>query len=454
MGYDSEVREKIVPKGARMAAALLLVLTLAGCSPDGSTPEVAPSPTTTSSSTSTPSSSSPTAPATEAGREAALPTPLSPRQQRRLDVELIAAAWKNDVPRARRLIARGADVNTEDDTMQSAFLIATSEGHLELLDLTLRHGADVNAKDSFNGTGLIRAAERGHWDIVGRLIQAGTPLNHVNDLGWTALHEAIILGDGDQRALDTVRVLVAAGADVRIRSQRDGLTAIQHATNRGYDQMADLLAAATATPPARGNERGDAPQNRTLLAAARDGDADAAAVAFRGGARLETRDNEGRTPLLLAVTQRRLPVASLLVALGANPDARDDRHDTPWLVTGVTGDVEMAKLLLTADPDLKLRNRFGGISIIPASERGHVEYVRFLANNTDIDVDHVNDLGWTALLEAVILGDGSRPYQEIVRTLLKAGADPSIADNDGVTAREHARNRGQGAVATILRRAS
>jgi uncharacterized protein len=444
----------IDPKGALMAAALLSALTLAGCSPDDSTPEVAPSPTTESSSTSARPSSSSTAPTAEAGPGTTPPTPLNSQRQQRLDVDLIAAAWKNDVPRARRLIGRGADVNTEDETVQSAFLIGASEGHLELLDLTLRHGADVNAKDSFNGTGLIRAAERGHWDVVGRLIQAGTPLNHVNNLGWTALHEAIILGDGDQRALDTVRVLVAAGADVKIRSQRDGLTAMQHATNRGYGEMADLLAAATATPPARGIDPGDARQNRTLLAAAREGNADAAALALRAGARLETRDGEGRTPLLLAVTHRRLLVARLLVALGANPDAPDDRHDTPWLVTGVTGEVEMTKLLLTADPDLTLRNRFGGISIIPASERGHVEYVRFVANTTNIDVNHVNDLGWTALLEAVILGDGSRPFQEIVRTLLEAGADPSIADNDGVTAFEHAQDRGQRTVATILRRAS
>ena len=51
--------------------------------------------------------------------------------------------------------------------------------------------------------------------------------------------------------------------------------------------------------------------------------------------------------------------------------------------------------------------------LIPASERGHVAYVR-RAVRTGIDANHVNDLGWTALLEAVILGDGSRPYQQIV----------------------------------------
>ena len=146
-----------------------------------------------------------------------------------------------------------------------------------------------------------------------------------------------------------------------------------------------------------------------------------------------------------------MDVARLLVAMGADPDALDDRHDTPWLVTGVTGSVPMLEALLPAHPDLTIRNRFGGISVIPASERGHVEYVRRVVQ-TGIDVDHVNDLGWTALLEAVILGDGVGAHQEIVRILLGAGADRAIADRDGVTALEHAEALGQSEVAGILRR--
>ena len=110
----------------------------------------------------------------------------------------------------------------------------------------------------------------------------------------------------------------------------------------------------------------------------------------------------------------------------------------------------MAEILLPARPDLKIRNRFGGVSIIPASERGHVDYVRRVVK-TDIDVNHVNDLGWTALLEAVILGDGSRRYQEIVKILLGAGADRDLADRDGMTALAHAERRGQNAVADLLR---
>ena len=112
----------------------------------------------------------------------------------------------------------------------------------------------------------------------------------------------------------------------------------------------------------------------------------------------------------------------------------------------------MLETLLPAGPDLELRNRFGGVSVIPASERGHVDYVRRVVR-TGIDVNHVNDLGWTALLEAVILGKGTKPWQDIVRILLAAGANPRIADRDGVTALEHATDRGYTQIATILRAA-
>ncbi len=180
-----------------------------------------------------------------------------------------------------------------------------------------------------------------------------------------------------------------------------------------------------------------------------DADANLVKAAVAAGADLETRDASGRTPLLVAVTEDRVEIAEILVKAGADPDALDGRHDTPWLVTGVTGSVAMAKVLMSAKPDLTITNRFGGVSLIPASERGHVEYVRLVAAS-GIDVDHVNDLGWTALLEAVVLGDGGTRHQEVVRALLEAGAKVNLADKDGVTPLAHARSRGQATVAKIL----
>jgi ankyrin repeat protein len=355
-----------------------------------------------------------------------------------LDSQLIAAAWKNDVAEAKRLITAGADVNAVDDTVQSAFLIAASEGYAELLDLTLAHDADLRSLDSYHGTALIRAAERGHAAVVGRLLQAGVAVNHVNNLGWTALHEAVILGKGTPEYVDTVRLLLAAGADRDKPAADDGTTPVQAAHDRG--QKAVSAALDTHADP------GD------LLGAATAGDANKVAAALAAGAKLESRDDHRRTPLLLAALNDQVDVARLLVRLGADPDAQDDRKDSAWLVTGVTGSVAMLETLLPADPDLTLRNRFGGISVIPASERGHVDYVRRVVK-TKINLNHVNDLGWTALLEAIILGKGTKPWQDIVQILVNAGADPGLADKEGVRPLQHARSSGYDEIAKILRTA-
>ena len=321
-----------VPKLDVLPPALALMVLLAACSAaDGDSPEA------TASETRTPSASvaTPTSSGTPSASPEQRPTP-GPREQARLDAALIDAAWDDDVRRARRLIRAGADVNHQDETQQSAYLIATSEGYVELLDLTLRNGARVNAKDSFNGTGLIRAAERGHAAVVGRLVQAGIALDHVNNLGWTALHEAVILGDGDASALATVRTLVAAGVDVTIPAVRDGLTALEHARNRGYDEIAALLQRADRPVPQADGQ---------VLDAAAEGDADGVALALRHDARLERRDSARRTPLLLAVVGDHVVVAELLVNLGADPTIPDQDGTTALEHARSSSNDEIARLL-------------------------------------------------------------------------------------------------------------
>jgi hypothetical protein len=78
-----------------------------------------------------------------------------------------------------------------------------------------------------------------------------------------------------------------------------------------------------------------------------------------------------------------------------------------------------------------------------------VETVKVLLA-TAIDVDHVNHLGWTALLEAVILGDGGPKHVEIVRLLLARGANPNIADREGVSPLAHATRRGYAELARLI----
>ena len=175
--------------------------------------------------------------------------PPAPSSRPTADERLLAAAYRNDVAAARTLIADGADVNAKDHTEQSAYLIATSEvgDDPRLLELTLGAGADVDAKDSYNGTGLIRAGERGYARIVRRLLDTDIELDHVNRLGWTALLEAIILGEGGRAHTETVRLLVDAGADVNL-ADKDGTTPLEHARRRGFTEIARILRAAGARP--------------------------------------------------------------------------------------------------------------------------------------------------------------------------------------------------------------
>lgn len=426
---------------ARPVTAMLaaVVLALTGCGSDTPLPDATGSPGPEPSTSASSPGPIPTTPSPDRRGSSA---PLSRAEQARLDEELRDATWANDLDEATALIDQGADVNAKDDTRQSAYLITTSEGYLELLDLTLAHGARVDDKDSWNGTGLIRAAERGHALVVGRLLGAGIDRDHVNRIGYQAIHEAIWLGQDTRRYRDTIRVLIAGGVQLTRPSANEGLTPQQMAQERGYPGIEATLRTALEAI-----DMGD--PDAQLLRAARTGDADRAALALRAGADIEALDTNQRTPLLLAAANDRVDVARLLVALGADPDALDDRHDTPWLVTGVTGSVPMLEALLPAEPDLTIRNRFGGTSLIPASERGHVDYVQRVLQ-TGIEVNHVNSLGWTALLEAVILGDGGPDHQQIVGLLLAAGADPSIADNDGATALEHAQARGHTTIARLL----
>ena len=193
---------------------------------------------------------------------------------------------------------------------------------------------------------------------------------------------------------------------------------------------------------------GDRRPNSLVSAAAR-GDVGSVRRLLADGAPVNTRDRNRRTAVTAAALGDHVDVVRVLIEAGADVDLQDAERSNPLLVCGVTGNVAMVREVLRAHPDVRLTNRFGGSALIPASERGHVDMVRALLR-TGIDVDHVNRLGWTALLEAVILGDGGPAHRQIVQLLVDAGADLGLADRDGITALDHARERGYDEIARTL----
>jgi uncharacterized protein len=187
-----------------------------------------------------------------------------------------------------------------------------------------------------------------------------------------------------------------------------------------------------------------------LVASAGAGDIAALASALADGANPDARDAEGTPALMLATRANRADVVRALLDAEADVDAQDATLANPFLYAGAEGLLDILTLANEAGADPALTNRYGGVALIPASERGHVEIVRYLLSQTDVDVDHVNKLGWTALLEAILLSDGGPRHQEIVRLLIDNGADVDLADGDGVRPLAHARARGHAVIAGLL----
>ena len=157
----------------------------------------------------------------------------------RTPLHVAAFASRYDV--VRILIESGADPNVLDDQAYDIVTIASVDDDLKMVDLALKLGTSAgNITSPYDGTALIAAAHLGHYEVVERLIAGGAPLNHVNNLGWTALMEAVVLGDGGQDHVKTVRALVEAGADREI-SDNYGVTPIRHARVRGYREIVEIL---------------------------------------------------------------------------------------------------------------------------------------------------------------------------------------------------------------------
>ncbi|MCB1385577.1 MAG: ankyrin repeat domain-containing protein [Nitratireductor sp.] len=152
----------------------------------------------------------------------------------------VAAFASNDAA-LRALAEAGADMNALENRVYDVLTIAAVADDPEMVSLAMELGNRADLVTSvYDGTALIAAAHLGHAEVVRRLIAGGAPLDHVNNLGWTALMEAVVLGDGGPDHVATVRALVEAGADRSI-TDRDDVTPLQHAEARGYEAIAALL---------------------------------------------------------------------------------------------------------------------------------------------------------------------------------------------------------------------
>ncbi len=157
---------------------------------------------------------------------------------------LHVAVFMHQPDAARTLLRLGADANALETQQYDIVTIAAVANDVPMLKLALEGGCRAtNITSPYRGTALIAAAHLGHDEVVRMLIAAKAPLDHVNNLGWTAVIESIVLGDGGKRHVATLKALVDAGANINL-ADRSGETPLKLAKKRGYTEMVAILTAA------------------------------------------------------------------------------------------------------------------------------------------------------------------------------------------------------------------
>ncbi len=349
------------------------------------------------------------------------------------------AASNSDAAMVARLLDAHADPNIAPQTDGAPLMIAARLGNAQAVAALLAHGADPNAKEASHGqTALMWAAAEGHADVVNLLLKAGADVK-ARTKAWT---QRVMLccqyyeGDGDGAALvqkggytpllfaaqagdpDSVRLLIAAGADIK-DAAADGTNAVIIAEHAGHGDTAAVLLAAGADPNAAGGGY------TALHLAAMKGDLPLVKVLLEHGADINARQQKGSPT-------KQLPSGHALDhrLIGA----------TPFVLAACAGQLDVMRLLVAkgADPSIPLND--GRTAVMAIAGRGTqtlegpkvtearaVEALK-LAIQLGAPVNHADPNGDTALHIAA-----TRRRDLIVQALADSGAVLDARNHDGET---------------------
>lgn len=184
--------------------------------------------------------------------------------------------------------------------------------------------------------------------------------------------------------------------------------------------------------------------------AAAAGNRETIEASLADGVDINATNRRRRTAILIAAMNEHYDVVERLVAAGADIDKQDETNFNPFTYGCVKNDIRLVRMMISAGTDVDLLTRFGGVGLHPAAEKGYLDLVRELLETTTVNVNYTNWVGWTPLLEAVVLNDGGPVQQEIVKLLLDHGANPEMTDKYGRTPRQLAEELGYTEIANLL----
>ena len=315
------------------------------------------------------------------------------------------------------LIDAGADIETKNDKGRSLLLVASISGDLIIVTKLVKAGADERARDTEGNTCLIYAACFGHTDIVRYLV--GLPevnLNHQGCSSHTSLHLAV-----HGKHADVVQVLIDAGADIETRDD-EGRSPLLVASLSGELTTVTKLVKAGADVRATDNER-----NTCLILAVFEGHTDI--VRYLVGlpeVDLNYKGVDNSTALYSAVLEKHADVVQVLIDAGADIETRDDEGRSPLLVASLSGELTTVTKLVKAGADVRARDTEGDTCLIFAAYHGHTDIVRYVVGLPEVDLNHQGCSSHTSLQLAV-----HGKHADVVQVLIDAGADIEAKDDEG-----------------------
>jgi ankyrin repeat protein len=217
---------------------------------------------------------------------------------------------------------------TTDDFVQSA-----EKGDSKAIQLFLNAGIDCNALSATGSTALMAASKNGRIEVVNKLLDQKVNVDVQGKQGVTALMLA-----AENNQVEIVKLLLKKNADPNVEDQT-GWTALMKAVYQGNTACVKALAAGSRQEV-----------NRSLLVAALTGHQEIAKMLLDNGAEVDSRADDGRTPLMLAAGKGDNDLVSFLLKAGADPTLTDKSGATASSLAMTKGYKELADRLQQAPP--------------------------------------------------------------------------------------------------------
>ncbi|MGB6065389.1 MAG: ankyrin repeat domain-containing protein [Desulfomonilaceae bacterium] len=379
------------------------------------------------------------------------------RQERMLD-----AANAGDLETLKVVLAKKTDTNFRDSHGDTALILAVRQGHRDAVEALLEHGADVEMRDGKeNKTALMWANLREDKEIVKLLLQKGANPQAATKDGKTPFSVAASKGDKEMlssffkegRKIDTAslnKAFLQAAIDGRTEVAESLIDGGADVNAKGILGQTALFSASTPKFVKLLLEKGadvnalDEDGSTPLMVAIREGRTELTGILTENGANINSTTKDGQTPLMMASLKGYTEIVRDLVEKGAHVNARDKDGLTALSFPCAFGRIDLVKFLVERGADVNVKPSQGEGPVATAYHNGDIDMFKLLLEK-GADPNSKGELRQPLLIVAYNKGDAAT-----VKLLLEKGADPDSKGEQGQPLLIVAYNKGDAATVKLL----